>query len=255
MAFFRDLKGYIQAAKENDPAARNSFEIFLCYPGVNALAWHHFSHFLHTHHLKLLGRIVSQLTRFFTGIEIHPGVVIGQRCFIDHGMAVVIGETTEIGDDVTIYQGVTLGGTGKDIGKRHPTIGDRVVISTGAKVLGPFKVGNDVKIGAGSVVLQEVPDGSTVVGIPGTVVRRAGKPATDLDQTDLPDPVAVELECLRRRIVTLEHKLREIEQPEAGFPAGEESDSPAGEGAESEGSQTEGAKDKTSDISCEDIDL
>lgn len=212
MAFFKDVKGDIQAAKENDPAARNSFEILLCYPGVWALIWHHFSHFLHVHHLKLLGRIVSQLTRFFTGIEIHPGAVIGKRCFIDHGMAVVIGETTEIGDDVTIYQGVTLGGTGKDVGKRHPTIGDRVVISSGAKVLGPFRVGNDVKIGAGSVVLKEVPDGCTVVGIPGTIVKRAGKPSTDLDQVDMPDPIAVEIECLRRRIVTLEKKLREAEK-------------------------------------------
>ena len=242
MAFFRDLKGYIEAAKENDPAARNGFEIFLCYPGVNALAWHHFSHFLHTHHLKLLGRVVSQLTRFFTGIEIHPGATIGQRCFIDHGMAVVIGETTEIGDDVTIYQGVTLGGTGKDVGKRHPTIGDRVVISTGAKVLGPFRVGNDVKIGAGSVVLKEIPDGCTVVGIPGTIVRQPGKHSTDLDQVDLPDPVAVELECLRRRIVALEQKMR------GGEPGA------AAETTEDDGSQTGSETEADPGISCEDIE-
>ena len=235
MAFNR-LREDIQAAKENDPAARNAFEILLCYPGVNALFWHRFAHFLHTHHLKLLGRIVSQMTRAFTGIEIHPGATIGHRCFIDHGMAVVIGETSEIGDDVTIYQGVTLGGTGKDIGKRHPTIGDRVVISTGAKVLGPFKVGNDVKIGAGSVVLQEVPDGCTVVGIPGTIVKRpGGQPSTDLNQVDLPDPVAVELECLRRRIVALEQKMRG-EEPSVA--------------EDTSGNKTQ----EGSDISCEDIE-
>ena len=197
--------------------------------------------------MKLLGRVVSQVNRFFTGIEIHPGATIGHRCFIDHGMAVVIGETTEIGDDVTIYQGVTLGGTGKDVGKRHPTIGDRVVISTGAKVLGPFRVGNDVKIGAGSVVLKEVPDGCTVVGIPGTIVRQAGKRSTDLDQTDLPDPVAVELECLRRRIVALEQKLRG-----AGNPEDAASDTENAAGGEVKKEDAAGAG---SDINCEDIDL
>jgi serine O-acetyltransferase len=149
-----------------------------------------------------------------TGIEIHPGAKIGRRCFIDHGMAVVIGETTEIGDDVTIYQAVTLGGTGKDKGKRHPTIGSNVVISSGAKVLGPFKVGDHSKIGAGSVVLEEVPPNCTVVGIPGKIVRRGGSKVEDLNQTDLPDPIAVELECLRRRIVMLENKLREIDAKE-----------------------------------------
>ena len=159
---------------------------------------------------KALARIISQLTRWFTGIEIHPGASIGRRCFIDHGMAIIIGETTEIGDDVTIYQGVTLGGTGKDTGKRHPTIGNRVMISSGAKVLGPFKVGDDVKIGAGSVVLKEIPPGCTVVGIPGTIVKRNGQSTQDLNQVDLPDPVAVEIECLRRRIVTLENRLREV---------------------------------------------
>lgn len=205
MAFFRDVREDIKAVLEQDPAARNGFEVLLCYPGVWSLIWHKPAHWLYEHNLKLLARIISQVTRWFTGIEIHPGARIGRRCFIDHGMAVIIGETTEIGDDVTIYQGVTLGGTGKDVGKRHPTIGSRVVISSGAKVLGPFRVGNDVKIGAGSVVLKEVPDGCTVVGIPGTIVRRNGKPTSDLNQTDLPDPVAVELECLRRRVVELEN--------------------------------------------------
>ena len=209
MAFFREVGEEIKAALEKDPAARNGLEILICYPGIWALIMHKPAHWMYNHKMKLLARIISQVTRFFTGIEIHPGAKIGRRCFIDHGMGVVIGETTEIGDDVTIYQGVTLGGTGKDTGKRHPTIGNRVVISTGAKVLGPFRVGDDVKIGGGSVVLKEVPDGCTVVGIPGTIVRRHGKPHTqDLNQVDLPDPVAVEIECLRKRIVALENLLR-----------------------------------------------
>ncbi|NLD19995.1 MAG: serine O-acetyltransferase [Clostridiales bacterium] len=207
MAFFKEIHEDIQAVVKQDPAARNGFEVLMCYPGIWALIWHRPAHWLHNHKIKMLARVISQLSRWFTGIEIHPGAKIGRRCVIDHGMAIIIGETSEIGDDVTIYQGVTLGGTGKDTGKRHPTIGNRVVISTGAKVLGPFKVGDDVKIGAGSVVLKEVPDGCTVVGIPGTIVRRNGRPATDLDQVDLPDPVAVELECLRRRIVELEKVL------------------------------------------------
>lgn len=212
MAFFKDIKEDINAILEQDPAARTGIEVLLCYPGIWSLIFHRPAHWLYLHNMKLLARIISQIARWFTGIEIHPGAKIGRRCVIDHGMAVIIGETSEVGDDVTIYQGVTLGGTGKDTGKRHPTIGDRVVISSGAKVLGPFKVGNDVKIGAGSVVLKEVPDGCTVVGIPGTIVRRDGKPAKDLDQVDLPDPVAVELECLRRRIVELEQILCEREE-------------------------------------------
>ena len=212
MAFFKEIREDIRTVLDKDPAARNSFEVLLCYPGVWALICHKPAHWCYKHHLKLLARIISQLTRWFTGIEIHPGATIGRRCFIDHGMAVVIGETTEIGDDVTIYQGVTLGGTGKDTGKRHPTIGNRVIVASGAKVLGPFKVGDDSKIGAGSVVLKEVPPGYTVVGIPGTIVRRSKLTNEDLNQVDLPDPVAVEMECLRRRIVMLENKLREHEK-------------------------------------------
>ena len=212
MAFFRAIREDIKTVLQKDPAARNGFEVLLCYPGVWALIWHKPAHWCYNHHMKLLARIISQATRWFTGIEIHPGATIGRRCFIDHGMAVVIGETTEIGDDVTIYQGVTLGGTGKDTGKRHPTIGNRVIVSSGAKVLGPFKVGNDVKIGAGSVVLKEIPDGCTVVGIPGTIVKRSKTPNEDLNQVDLPDPIAVEMECLRRRVVMLENKLREREK-------------------------------------------
>lgn len=211
MGFFREVKEDIKVILQRDPAARNGFEVLICYPGIWALILHRPAKWMYHHHLKLLARIISQITRFFTGIEIHPGAAIGRRCFIDHGMAVVVGETTEIGDDVTIYQGVTLGGTGKDTGKRHPTIGNNVVISTGAKVLGPFKVGDNSKIGAGSVVLKEVPPNCTVVGIPGAIVKRGGQKAEDLNQIDLPDPIAVEMECLRRRIVMLENKIRELE--------------------------------------------
>lgn len=212
MTFFRDIQEDINAVLDRDPAARNSAEVLLCYPGVWALIWHKPSHWLYKHNVKLLARMISQTTRWFTGIEIHPGATIGRRCFIDHGMAVVIGETTEIGDDVTLYQGVTLGGTGKDTGKRHPTIGDRVTVSTGAKVLGPFHVGDDVRIGAGSIVLKEIPSGSTVVGIPGRVVKRYGESTADLNQVDLPDPVVTELECLRRRVVALERQLNVLSQ-------------------------------------------
>ena len=209
MAFFRDVHEDIQAVLKKDPAARNGLEVLLCYPGIWALIFHKPAHALYKHNMKLLARMISQFARFCTGIEIHPGATIGRRCFIDHGMAVVIGETTEIGDDVTLYQGVTLGGTGKDTGKRHPTIGNRVVVSSGARVLGPFTVGDDVKIGAGSIVLNAIPPGCTVVGIPGRIVRRYGESTEDLDQVHLPDPIATELECLRRRIVMLEKKLND----------------------------------------------
>ena len=210
MGFIKDTKEDIQAVLEKDPAARNAFEVLLCYPGIWAIIWHRFAHWLYKRNLKLLARVISQITRFFTGIEIHPGAEIGKRCFIDHGMAVVIGETSEIGDDVTIYQAVTLGGTGKDVGKRHPTIGNNVVISSGAKVLGPFKVGDNSKIGAGSVVLEEVPANCTVVGVPGKIVRRGKYKSEEMNQVDMPDPIAVELECLRRRIVMLEGKFRDM---------------------------------------------
>jgi serine O-acetyltransferase len=210
MGFYKDVKEDIGAILVKDPAARNGFEVLLCYPGIWALIWHKLSHWLYVKNFKLLARLVSQMTRFFTGIEIHPGATIGKRCFIDHGMAVVIGETAEVGDDVTIYQAVTLGGTGKDVGKRHPTIGNNVVISSGAKVLGPFKVGDNSKIGAGSVVLEEIPPNCTVVGVPGKIVRRGNQHADEMNQVDMPDPISVELECLRRRIVMLESKFRDI---------------------------------------------
>ncbi|MDI9493108.1 MAG: serine O-acetyltransferase [Bacillota bacterium] len=212
MGLIKDIREDIQAVLARDPAARTSLEVLLCYPGVWALIFHRPAHWLYKHNMKLIARIISQLARFLTGIEIHLGATIGRRCFIDHGMAVVIGETTEIGDDVTIYQGVTLGGTGKETGKRHPTIGNNVMISSGAKVLGPFKVGNNSKIGAGSVVLKEIPDNCTVVGIPGKIVKRGDQRTQDLNQIDLPDPIAVELECLRRRIIALETQIESLEQ-------------------------------------------
>lgn len=169
--WFKNLRADIKAAKENDPAARNSFEIWLTYSGVHALSWHRAAHFFHKIKLKLLARIVSQMGRFFTGIEIHPAAKIEGGVFIDHGMGVVIGETAEVHKGTVIYQGVTLGGTGKEHGKRHPTIMENVTISAGAKVLGGFTVGKGAKIGAGAVVLKEVPPYATVVGIPGRVVR------------------------------------------------------------------------------------
>lgn len=210
-SILREFKEDVDTVLEKDPAARNRTEVLLCYPGVWALMMHKPAHWLYKHDAKLVARMISQSVRHATGIEIHPGASIGKRCFIDHGMAVVIGETTEIGDDVTLYQGVTLGGTGKDKGKRHPTIGNRVVVSAGARVLGPFSVGDDVKIGSGSIVLKEVPSGSTVVGIPGRVVRRYGENTADLNQVDLPDPVAAELEILRRRIMYLEGRIDLLE--------------------------------------------
>lgn len=245
MGFFREVGEDIRNMVEKDPAARNGFEVLVCYPGIWALILHRPAHWCYKHNLKFIARVISQLTRFFTGIEIHPGAVIGRRCFIDHGMGVIIGETAEVGDDVTIYQGVTLGGTGKDTGKRHPTIGNRVIIASGAKVLGPFKVGDDVKIGSGSVVLKEVPSGCTVVGIPGTIVRRYGKSTTqDMNQVDLPDPVAVEIECLRRRIVQLEDIIRKMNF--AGQPA-----DTAGQNTEA-AVQTESQKETCSPCACTD---
>lgn len=211
MKFFREVGEDIKAVMTRDPAARSKLEVLLCYPGIWALIWHRPAHWLYNHRCKLLARIISQVARNATGIEIHPGAKIGRRCFIDHGMAVVIGETAEVGDDVTLYQGVTLGGTGKETGKRHPTIGDRVIVSSGAKVLGPFTVGDDVKIGSGSVVLKAVPSGSTVVGIPGQIVKRYGSSTSDMNQINLPDPIAVEMEALRRRIKSLERQLGELE--------------------------------------------
>ena len=212
---FKNIKADIRAVLERDPAARNTLEVILCYSGVHALILHRIAHWLYHHRLKLLARMLSQFNRFLTGIEIHPAVVIGKGLFIDHGMGVVIGETTVIGDNVTIYQGATLGGTGKETGKRHPTIGNGVIISTGAKVLGPFHVGDNAKIGAGSVVLKEVPDHSTVVGIPGRVVKRGDckvKIKSEMDQVTLPDPVNDAFRRLTFRLLELEQKVLELEE-------------------------------------------
>jgi len=215
---FRQFKKDIRAVLDRDPAARNALEVFLCYPGFHAIVLHRIAHWFHQRHMKLIARMISQVNRFFTGIEIHPGAKIGNGLFIDHGMGVVIGETAEIGDNVTIYQGATLGGTGKESGKRHPTIGSNVVISSGAKVLGPFKVGDNSKIGAGAVVLREVPPNCTVVGVPGRIVKKDNKPVkqengsnVDLDQVKLPDPVEDALRRLTIRILELENKVDELE--------------------------------------------
>lgn len=215
----KEINEDIQAVLDRDPAAKNKLEVLLCYPGIHSVISHRIAHKLHLKGFILLARILSQISRFFTGIEIHPGAVIGKRLFIDHGMGVVIGETAEVGDDVTIYQGATLGGTGKEKGKRHPTIGNNVVISSGAKILGPFKVGDNSKIGSGSVVLREVPPDCTVVGVPGHIVKKGNtklrnmhQTEIDLDQVKLPDPVAEELQCLRRRIIELENKLIKLEE-------------------------------------------
>lgn len=205
---FKRIRKDIQAVLDRDPAARSGLEVVLCYPGFHAVLWHRLAHRLYRHHWFLLARMISQTVRFFTGIELHPGATVGEGLFIDHGMGVVVGETTEIGDYVTLYQGVTLGGTGKDTGKRHPTLGDRVVVSSGAKVLGPIHIGSGSKVGAGAVVLKDVPDNCTVVGVPGRIVRKEGKPVPDidLDQVNLPDPVLERLTALEARIQRLENE-------------------------------------------------
>jgi serine O-acetyltransferase len=207
---FRTVREQIDTIFREDPAAKSVLEIFLCYPGFHAIMMHRLSHRLYRARVPLLPRVLSQISRFFTGIEIHPGATIGRRFFIDHGMGVVIGETTEIGDDVLIYQGVTLGGTGKERGKRHPTLGNHVVIGTGAKVLGNITIGDYVKIGAGSVVVKPVPDHSTVVGIPGRVVRSRAEKDDELEHGKLPDPQAQDIDELRRRIGELEDAVRAL---------------------------------------------
>lgn len=200
-----------KAIFDRDPAARTPFgavEVILSYSGWHAMLAYRFAHFLNRLKIPVIPRLISQFTRFLTGIEIHPAAKIGNGFFIDHGMGVVIGETTEIGDNVTLYQGVTLGGTGKDRGKRHPTIGNNVVIGAGAKVIGNITIGDNSKIGAGSVVVHSIPDGCTVVGVPGEIVRRNGNKVGSLDHMDLPDPV----EELRQRIVFLQKEIDDLEK-------------------------------------------
>jgi serine O-acetyltransferase len=205
---FRAIREQIDTVFRGDPAAKSAVEIFFCYPGFHAILWHRSAHQLYTAGFPLLARIVSQMNRLLTGIEIHPGATIGRRCFIDHGMGVVIGETTEIGDDVLLYQGVTLGGTGKEKGKRHPTIGNNVVIGTGAKILGNITIGSHTKIGAGSVVVRSVPDNSTVVGVPGRVVRLRVDTGDYLEHGTLPDPEGQLIDDLTKRVEQLEAQLK-----------------------------------------------
>lgn len=211
IAVFKNLKEDVQVIFEQDPAARSYIEVILTYSGLHAIWSHRFAHSLHKKKFFFLARVVSQVSRFFTGIEIHPGAKIGRRLFIDHGMGVVIGETCEIGDNVTIYQGVTLGGTGKEKGKRHPTVKDNALIATGAKVLGNIVIGENAKIGAGSVVLKDVPADSTVVGIPGRVKVQAGvKVNKDLNHANLPDPVSDRLNELQEEITKLKLELEDL---------------------------------------------
>lgn len=213
---FEHFKSDIESVKRRDPAARNTLEIILTYSGLHAIVLYRISHWFYTLKLFTVARIISQLARFLTGIEIHPGAKIGKGFFIDHGMGVVIGETTEIGDNCMLYQGVTLGGTGKEKGKRHPTLGNNVMVGAGARVLGPFKVGDNAKIAANAVVLEAVPENCTAVGVPARIVKQNGKRINkcDLDQVHIPDPVAQELckhlvkiEKLEKQMSTLENKI------------------------------------------------
>ena len=205
MRLLEDIRAY----KRNDPAARSAVEVLLLYNGLHATLHYRMAHWLHTHGMKFFARLISQFSKFLTGIEIHPGATIGRRLVIDHGTGIVVGETAVIGDDCLLYQGVTLGGTGKDVGKRHPTLGNNVVVGSGAKVLGPFRVGDNARIAANSVVLREVPDNATVVGVPGRVVRLRGE---KLDHIHTPDPVQLELDQVKNRLATLEHAMRQLER-------------------------------------------
>ena len=206
---FRAIREQIDTIFREDPAAKSVLEIFFCYPGLHAILLHRMAHKLYRWRVPFFPRFISQFARFLTGIEIHPGATIGRRFFIDHGMGVVIGETAEIGDDVLLYQGVTLGGTGNEKGKRHPTLGNHVVVGTGAKVLGNIKIGDNVKIGAGSVVVHPVPDDCTVVGIPGRVVRSRGSNGV-LEHGKLPDPEGQAIDELARRVSELEGMLKQL---------------------------------------------
>lgn len=234
---FQRVKQDIQAVKERDPAAVTTWSVLLNYPGLHAVWWHRQHSWLWRHGRRGLARWLSQVARFFTGIEIHPGATIGERLFIDHGMGVVIGETTVIGNDVTLYQGVTLGGTGKERGKRHPTLEDCVVVGVGAAVLGDITIGQGSRVGGGAVVVNDVPPNCTVVGIPGRVVVREGRriDAIDLHHEDLPDPVVEMFRCMQRRIDRLEARLvsdeaASIERGERPFPV--RPAVPAGEAAQ-----------------------
>jgi serine O-acetyltransferase len=214
MGFFERMREDIQTVFHNDPAARTTLEVILAYPGVHAIWLHRFAHWLWSHHLKLVARMVSEVSRFTTGIEIHPGATIGRRLFIDHGMGVVMGETTEIGDDVLIYQGVTLGGTSLKKEKRHPTIEDHVMVSAGASVIGPVRIGRGSRIGAGAVVVSSAPPYSTIVGIPGKVIEgeSARQDVAELEHGHLPDPVARAINNLVDKLNRLGVRMEEIEE-------------------------------------------
>lgn len=204
LSLCEELQYDVDQIRQRDPAAESNLEVALLYSGFHAVTAHRLAHYLHKKGYRLTARALSQFVKMITGIEIHPGATIGKGCFIDHGTGVVIGETTEIGDNCTIYQGATLGGTGKDVGKRHPTLGNEVMVGAGARILGPLKVGDNSKIAAGAVVLKEIPPNCTAVGIPARVVRRDGEAVEqDLDQVNIPDPVARELAELRQAIERL----------------------------------------------------
>ena len=212
---FKTLKRDIRAVFERDPAARTTLEVLLCYPGFHAIRFHRVSHWLWTHGMRLLGRMLSHVARFLTGIEIHPGARLGPGLFIDHGMGVVIGETSELGENVTLYHGVTLGGTSLKKEKRHPTLGNYVIVGAGAKILGPVKVGDNARIGAGSVVVEDVPPNTTVVGIPGKVVYAKPQktaPSVNLEHGNLPDPTSEAIRCLLDMIHDLQREVRELKE-------------------------------------------
>jgi serine O-acetyltransferase len=217
MSLIRNINDHVASIMERDPAPRSRLEVWLCYPGLHAVWIHRFTHWLYGLRLYLLARLISQWARWMTGIEIHPGAQIGKRLFIDHGMGVVIGETAIVGDDVTIYQGVTLGGTGKDKGKRHPTILSHVVIGTGAQVLGNITVGVNSRVGAASVVIDDVPDNSTIVGVPGHIIFRNGKRVVITNPRDIRDPLSDALHEVVQRVEQLEEKLKNAERQGDGI--------------------------------------
>ncbi len=213
-ALFKSLREEVTSIKERDPAARSALEVVLCYSGLHALWFHRVNHWLWSHGCHLAARWLSEVARVMTGIEIHPAAQIGNRLFIDHGMGAVIGETAVIGDDVTLYQGVTLGGTGKEEGKRHPTIGDRVVVGAGAKILGNIRVGDNCRVGAGSVVLRDVPNDSTVVGVPGHIIFRQGKRVVITDPKQINDPLSEALSAVATQVKDLKERLQKLEGTE-----------------------------------------
>jgi len=212
---FRYIREDVASVFERDPAAKSTVEVLLCYSGLHAMWFYRMDHWLWNHGMRLLARVLSQFARFLTAIEIHPAAQIGRRLFIDHGMGVVIGETSIVGDDVTLYQGVTLGGTGKDTGKRHPTIGSGVVIGSGARVLGNIRVGDNSRVGAGSVVLRDVPDNSTIVGVPGHIVFRNGKRVVITDPKQINDPLSAALASVATQVKELRHRVQRLEGMES----------------------------------------